>query len=324
MVHLNPRRLWSNGSTNNGPGYPHQIEIKDNGLDEKLQRREEREDARFWKEKAEKLEETVKGLEKKVAKLEKKTNAAGAAVYGDGPPGMSTSSAPAALSASIEKEEGQQQQREQRKDEIMQQLVMEMERIIELHTKGDGDSSKTDGDSDDHHTEVDLDKSISSDDFDGEKHAKLETAALEDLLSSLLANDTGASASAATKRKRSKRRKHKKKHKPKRVLYQLSCKQCIGQNFVSSTKSDDLKEKVKENFSVVWQVVRTAYGKGGGEENIGSLHEHSLSFRASSLAHHIADHCRECNSEEEVYQWCLHNIKVERISKHPLKRHDTT
>ena len=59
MVHLNPRRLWSNGSTNNGPGYPHQIEIKDNGLDEKLQRREEREDARFWKEKAEKLEETV-------------------------------------------------------------------------------------------------------------------------------------------------------------------------------------------------------------------------------------------------------------------------
>ena len=158
----------------------------------------------------------------------------------------------------------------------------------------------------------------------------IDTSLLEELVTKILTEEKSSSKKSHKKKSSSSKSKSKQKakkakakkvaaakaSKPKSVLYQLTCKKCIGQNFVGSTR-EDLKEKVKENYGVIWQVVQTAYGKGGGPlvQEGGSEHEHSLSFRSSAFAHHIAKHCRKCDSQEDVYNWCVRNVKVERISK---------
>lgn len=38
-------------------------------------------------------------------------------------------------------------------------------------------------------------------------------------------------------------------------------------------------------------------------------------FMTSSFAQHIAGHCKNCQSLEEVVTWCVKHIKVEKISR---------
>ena len=361
MVHLNPKRLWGSAPDRPRANYPHQIVIDGSGVDDKLQQRDDGLDAGYWQAKTESLEETVKELEQKVARLE---FVAGVAGDGSTPNGSSTS-APAALAAPVEPapaeapakkglveaeaEKQQKQRREQRKEDILQQLVAEMGRLMELHTakeaggdsdtKGSGSGESGEGarartnnsrgsaspastpaskshvtalakmwESNAHDKqEVDLDTSdppsvhpgesrgedpdgsseCSSISDDAHQGPKMDTSTLEQLLTTLLENEAQADSSSAPSKSKKKSSKHRKKKKKKRrkkkdhrLLYQLSCKQCIGRNFVGVCKNDELREKVKENYAVVWQVVRTAYGKGEGEDEPGNLHQDSLSFRA--------------------------------------------
>jgi len=94
---------------------------------------------------------------------------------------------------------------------------------------------------------------------------------------------------------------------------------------------------VKDHYGVVWQLVSQAYGKGPknedwknntskkkgdkgkGDDKDGEVEEEKQEdfdhvFRASSFSHHIAEHCRECNSESKVLSWCAKNVKVEKIA----------
>mmetsp|Transcript_21442 Transcript_21442/g.46580 ORF Transcript_21442/g.46580 Transcript_21442/m.46580 type:complete len:340 (-) Transcript_21442:116-1135(-) len=332
---LSPRRLWSTGTgsmpkTASGKHmpYPEEIEI-DHDAAERIR---EREELKYWKEKALRLEGSIGNLEESVTSLERRSSA------GDGSleelpsrahsapampmgrlsptasPVSSSKSKSNPLSSSMPpSHKSTESDEKQRKDEIMQQLVSEMERIIKLHTNdvtGEDDDG-TEGTGDDSNPPA-------------RKPMIIETSALERLVTQALSAEKDESVSVPAAENEQTKEKRKRKHKnrrPHQELYQLSCKHCIGQNFVGSTKND-LKDKVKKNYAVVWQVVQTAYGEGDCDI-VGSGHDHSLSFRASSFSHHIARHCRECKSEEGVYQWCLKNIKVERISKHPLNRCDS-
>eukprot|EP00579_Thalassiosira_antarctica_P032692 CAMPEP_0201994354 /NCGR_PEP_ID=MMETSP0905-20130828/2221_1 /ASSEMBLY_ACC=CAM_ASM_000554 /TAXON_ID=420261 /ORGANISM="Thalassiosira antarctica, Strain CCMP982" /LENGTH=330 /DNA_ID=CAMNT_0048549307 /DNA_START=66 /DNA_END=1055 /DNA_ORIENTATION=- len=325
-----PRRLWSTGSKPKKSKvkmpYPQEIRIENNDVfDSKLHRRHSREEMKFWKEKALTLEDALEKLEEKVTALEN------ASIGGDGcggspassfksvEPSMGgaspslmasfTSSSPGATASPSSSGKTGGEQVKQRKDEIMQQLVSEMERLIELHASKIVEEDNEDGDED-----ADESAHNASDGTDlpaRTQRMKIETSTLEELLTRVLSTEKDTSAPPETESEKPKSHKHKQR---RALLYQLSCKHCIGQNFVGSTKNN-LKDKVKENYAVVWQVVQTAYGKGEGDVGGEDL-EHGLSFRASSFAHHAARHCQDCESEGEVNQWCLENVKVERISKH--------
>ena len=98
-------------------------------------------------------------------------------------------------------------------------------------------------------------------------------------------------------------------HNQSHVLYQLSCR---GESIVTWTKRSQLQEMIDENYCDVWQVIQTAYGKGNA--GIGQhFHGRNLSFRSSSFAHHVANQCQYCDSEDEVFEWCLYNVKVDLI-----------
>ena len=111
---------------------------------------------------------------------------------------------------------------------------------------------------------------------------------------------------------------------------------CVGANFIDSTvNQSDLLDKVKDHYSVVWEVVQLAYKDGNDKDDkkgvIGavegllfnnnndsdkkSTNHEQIVFRASSFSHHLARHCQECDSESAVQKWCFKNVKVERITK---------
>lgn len=103
------------------------------------------------------------------------------------------------------------------------------------------------------------------------------------------------------------------------TLYQLSCRKCSGQNFLGNT-NEDLRDKTMEHFSVIWSIVKTYYGKGHiAEEDIicPPTDAAKCNFRSSSLAHHLAFHCKDFANESEVKKWCTKNVKLERIKSDP-------
>ena len=86
--------------------------------------------------------------------------------------------------------------------------------------------------------------------------------------------------------------------------YQLSCRNCIDQSYVGQTK-DNVKQKVRDHFSEVWYVAR------GMDVTVNT----DEAFMKSSFAQHVAEHCMQCQSSEDVVRWCVKNIKVEKISR---------
>lgn len=87
---------------------------------------------------------------------------------------------------------------------------------------------------------------------------------------------------------------------PNDTMYQLSCRLCDGQQFMGNT-SGELKKVVKEHFSTVWHLVQPTPGM---------VRKRDSEFRTSSLAHHIASHCKQMDSEEDVRKWCKKNVKL--------------
>jgi len=134
------------------------------------------------------------------------------------------------------------------------------------------------------------------------------------VLSSVQGSVTPSSIQGSVATNRTSRTSKSSSKRGRSTLYQLSCKHYVGQNFVGSTRCD-LREKVKEHYGVVWQVVQTVYGNGGSADVDGSTNE-QLSYRGSSFSHHLAGHCRDCGSREEAFGWCVENVRVERISRH--------
>lgn len=99
--------------------------------------------------------------------------------------------------------------------------------------------------------------------------------------------------------------------------YQLSCRICEGHVYSGST-TKGLKKTAKEHFSMVWKVVQSTYGK---EEETGSSAVGkdlglitSWDFIGSPLAHHLAEHCKDMESEKEVRHWCKKNVKLEKVT----------
>ncbi|KAK1746445.1 hypothetical protein QTG54_003052 [Skeletonema marinoi] len=86
--------------------------------------------------------------------------------------------------------------------------------------------------------------------------------------------------------------------------YQLSCRNCIDQSFVGQTR-DNVKQKVRDHFSEVWYVTK------GMDVTVNT----DETFMKSSFAQHVAGHCTNCQSSDEVVRWCVKNIKVEKISR---------
>lgn len=86
--------------------------------------------------------------------------------------------------------------------------------------------------------------------------------------------------------------------------YQLSCRNCIDQSYVGQTK-ENVKQKVRDHFSEVWYVAR------GMDVTVNT----DEAFMKSSFAQHVAEHCMQCQSSEDVVRWCVKNIKVEKISR---------
>ncbi|KAL9180573.1 hypothetical protein ACHAXT_011026 [Thalassiosira profunda] len=333
MVNLRGSKLLRLGSSGSSPKrspnaerrYPEHIICRDidahsdSSDDNGFRRRHEREELKVWKRKARALEEAnkklegaVEGLREKVASLERAARmhdleeedvAMGERSADTDSPASSRSSTP----VEDDKKEGEGQR--QRRDRMVRQLVGEMERLMDRRMNDpDGRAQSRDASS-----------PPSNDGTQGGtgSSAKIgtDTFTLAVLVSKLLKEEKHD----AKRRAKKKSDKQKEKQKDKcRDLYQLTCRNCIGCNYVSACKKDELKERVKENYAIVWQVVQLAYGKGDGADVEIDHGPHSLSFRASSFAHHVAEHCKDCNSEEEVYEWCLENVRVERISKHPF------
>jgi hypothetical protein len=77
------------------------------------------------------------------------------------------------------------------------------------------------------------------------------------------------------------------------VVYDLECKLC-NSHYVGKTQQY-LKERTQEHFGDVWKVIET------GREKYGPNWRGSGSYaRADAFAKHFADHCRDCNSSNEV------------------------
>lgn len=100
--------------------------------------------------------------------------------------------------------------------------------------------------------------------------------------------------------------------------YQLSCRKCEGQNFLGNT-DEDLRDKAMEHFSVIWSIVKKCYGKEHIEDEdiCPPTDAVKCKFRSSSLAHHLAFHCKDFETETEVKKWCTKNVKLERIKSDP-------
>lgn len=266
--------------------YPRDIEINTEKLHWEISSYEKEEaqtchqkqdDVEFWKEKARKLEDVRSKLEARAKSLDKVAflEAPNPTFQSrESPMGRSslTSSCASIYNDPAREEEDQHQRQQLSKDEVKHQLVLEMERIIQLNS--DGNDWQTNS-------------SISIEPGDENASGNL-TSALQELVSRVLAADM---------------------HNQALVLYQLSCR---GESVVCWTKRCDLNERVEENFSCVWQLIQTAYGKGNGGVGV-QFKERNLSFRASSFAHHVANQCQYCDSEEEVIEWCLYNVKVDLI-----------
>jgi hypothetical protein len=77
------------------------------------------------------------------------------------------------------------------------------------------------------------------------------------------------------------------------VVYDLECKLC-NSHYVGKTQQY-LKERTQEHFGDVWKVIET------GREKYGPNWRGSGGYaRADAFAKHFADHCRDCNSSNEV------------------------
>ena len=50
-------------------------------------------------------------------------------------------------------------------------------------------------------------------------------------------------------------------------------------------------------------------------DSVVTLNSVESGFKASSLASHVVEHCRDCLNEEETVQWCVDNIKVKQIQR---------
>jgi len=315
--------------------YPLEIHVtpNENENDEyenSYRRRHNKEELKFWKEKAQSLEAALEELEGKVTALEKGSPASGdeggrvssPTSFKAAEPLMGQVASPAASSASPSLTKTDGESATQQKDEIIQELVSEMERLIEHHASKLVEEGNANNDED---KDEDKDEDA-NDDIPTRRQIKIETSTLEALLRKALeTTDAQAAAIPETVSQKPKMTKSesKKKKKDDRILYQLSCKHCVGQNYVGSIKrKGNLRDKVKEHYSVVWQVVQTAYGKGdGGGEGEAEAEdlEKGMAFRISSFAHHAGRHCQNCNSGAEVTRWCMENVKVERISKHSMR-----
>ena len=336
---MNPMRIFADtksSSNNKQPNYPQHIIVGqvDPKIERQIERRKEKDEIEYWKVEAEKckaevekwqektrsLREAIDFLEAKVTSLEHSStiggggdicNVAGGNYALSSSDRVDTSyrsaydvcnpqssSPPPSPSSPRPIKTSKKVAQMQRRDEMVLELVAEMERVITLRTKAMAGDETTDD---------------------------INTHILENIITRALDDKKSPSSSS-----RSKGRKGS-KSSSFRDMYQLSCKHCIGQNFVGSTKNE-LKCRVKDHYGVIWQVVKTAYGKSGddgsdsdkgssgsGKEEEGDpsdLHEQSLAFRASSFSHHVASHCQDCETEAEVYKWCVKNVKVEKIGKH--------
>lgn len=335
MIHRRLSLGKSKKEKKDKPQYPQEIRVCDGDtVSDMLSARSnkkfmEQEALKYWKGRAEELEGALDKLEDKVSALERERCRGGGSRGGSpasfkaaeplmaggrsSPPAPDATApvpaSPGSPGASPSKRhvlEGGAQR--QRKDEIMKQLVLEMERLIEFHASKVVEervkNASREGGSDD---KAGCDSG--SPGCNGGPKMKIETSKLEKLLTRAL--DAPSSPS-------------RKNRKPAGTLYQLSCKKCVGQNFVGST-GGDIKTKAKECFAVIWQVVKTVYGKGLDSSDGGLFcgselvdMDKGLSFRASSFAHHVAMHCSGCESEKEVYNWCLRNVKVEKINNSAL------
>jgi hypothetical protein len=77
------------------------------------------------------------------------------------------------------------------------------------------------------------------------------------------------------------------------VIYNLECKLC-NSHYVGKTQQY-LKERTQEHFGDVWKVIET------GREKFGPYWKGSGGCaRADAFAKHFAEHCRNCNSSNEV------------------------
>lgn len=277
-----PRFLKSKGkSSSSPPPYPGVIKVK---------HRSEREELKYWKKRAQRFEKKVGRLEdEKISSLEGADADHGGVrrrmrrESSSSPDQSFTSSESSLLSSESPSTSATAGRTTGNALQRKDQIVRQLVSEMERLLK------------------VQQTTTASSDSSDTDSASDIiETSALEDIVSRALSADQD--------------------HRDRHTLYQLSCKCCIGQNFVGSTKHD-LRHKAREHYAAIWKVVQTAYGDSSNDENVSS--SSSRSFRGSSFSHHIAGHCQECSSEEEVFRWCAKNVKVEKFSKHPLNRSDS-
>ena len=363
------KRLWSTGSDkskdNKAIPYPEQIIVGqvDPKIERQIERRKEKDEIEYWKaeaekykEKATKLEKSIEYFEEKVTLLELQVsnNNNGSSMSGlddstSSPPALQEGSPKRSDRGGLSKSLPSNPQSSspppsplkinpqkiislQRRDEIVLELITEMERVITLRTLPGGDNEDIDIHTSTLEEIVERTLKAGAQDYSNKKKSSKSS-------SSSKSNKGGDNGEGEKKKKHksssSKRRSSNKTYVNE--LYQLSCKHCVGQNFVGTTKGD-LKEKVKDHYGVVWQLVSQAYGKGpknedwknntkkkgnkGSSKGDGKDEEEEEEkqedfdhvFRASSFSHHIAEHCRECNSESKVLGWCAKNVKVEKIA----------
>lgn len=360
------KRLWSTGSDkskDNKMPYPEQIIVGqvDPKIERQIERRKEKDEIEYWKAEAEKYKEKATKLEKSILYFEEKLTLLELQVSnnnnGSSMSGLddSTSSPPALLQGSSKRSDRGGLSKSlpsnpqssspppsplkintqkiislQRRDEIVLELITEMERVITLRTLPGGDNEDIDIHTSTLEEIVERTLAAGAQDYSNKKKSSKSS-------SSSKSNKGGDNGEGEKKKHKSssssKRRTSNKTYVNE--LYQLSCKHCVGQNFVGTTKGD-LKEKVKDHYGVVWQLVSQAYGKGPknedwrnnckkskgnkgkgddkDEEEEEKQEDFDHVFRASSFSHHIAEHCRECNSESKVLGWCAKNVKVEKIA----------
>ena len=195
---------------------------------------------------------------------------------------QSSSTPPPSLSSPQSSAKKNDATMQRKKDAIVLELVTEMSRLMALRTNA---------------------SSSSSGDQQGEEDNAIDTSALEDIVMQALERGQDT--------RKKKKKKKQKEQQDVQGLYQLSCLHCVGANFIDSTNQSDLLDKVKDHYSVVWEVVQLAYKEGGdGDDNgvIGAVegllvkndndsdkssNEEQIAFRASSFLHHIARHCRK-------------------------------
>ena len=111
-------------------------------------------------------------------------------------------------------------------------------------------------------------------------------------------------------------------------LYQMSCRECdcshchIPYSSVFVTANDAQKEMpkiLKKHYKRVWQIVQHLKEDDATDSISPSVHKSRLKkdqasnsgFPSSSFGRHLVKHCSSCNSESDVLQWCIKNVKIE-------------